>query len=389
MEHRQQQAWKVLVVDDDSSLRRLFRALLARRYAVEEAASGQEAIEIATCWSPDLVLLDLMMPGLDGYQTCRELKALPAVHPPQVIVVSAKSDPTELARGFEVGADDYLTKPIEPSVLRSRVELHFRLRDSQMAAASLQGEVDSHHSALRRAAEERTEEILALQDVAVLTLAKVAESRDNETGAHVLRLRDYAQLLARELASHGPYAGQIDEHFLADLYRASPLHDIGKVGIPDAILLKPGRLTPKDIENMRRHTVIGSNILNEAVMQCKAGGFLTMAALVAQFHHEWWNGQGYPAGLVGKEIPLAARIVSVGDVYDALTSKRPYKEAWAPERAKQMIEEGAGKQFDPVVVAAFDRCFDGIREIQQKHVDQEPTATGAMCFREYDQPEPV
>ncbi|MCH7752160.1 MAG: HD domain-containing protein, partial [Planctomycetes bacterium] len=189
-----------------------------------------------------------------------------------------------------------------PVELRSRVELHFRLRESQTATATLQQEVQSHHVALKHAAVERTKQMLAIQDVAVFTLAKVAESRDNETGTHLLRMREYSQRLAQELASDSPYAHEIDAAFLGDLYRSSPLHDIGKVGIPDAILLKPGRLTAKEFEVMKRHTVIGSNILNEAVMQLTEGGFLTMGASIAQFHHERWDGQGYPAGLVADEI---------------------------------------------------------------------------------------
>ena len=217
-----------------------------------------------------------------------------------------------------------------------------------------------------------------------MATVKVAETRDNETGAHVLRMREYSQRLAQELASDSPYAHEIDAAFLDDLYRSSPLHDIGKVGIPDAILLKPGRLTAKEFEVMKRHTVIGSNILNEAVMQLTEGGFLTMGASIAQFHHERWDGQGYPAGLVADEIPLAARIVSVADVFDALTSKRPYKEAWSPARARQSIDEGAGTQFDSVIVAAFQRCFSDFLRIQNEHADGSPISVGAMAFAEYD-----
>ncbi len=384
MKDRGQHHRNVLLVDDDPSVRRLFRALLSRTCTVREAASGEQAVEIATLWSPDLVLLDIMMPGIDGYETCRRLKASSAPQPPQIIMVSGKSATAEQARAFEVGADDYLIKPVDPAELRSRVELHFRLRESHTATTTLQQDLHSHHVASKHAAVERTKQMLAIQDVAVFTLAKVAESRDNETGTHLLRMREYSQQLAQELASDSPYADEIDAAFLGDLYRSSPLHDIGKVGIPDAILLKPGRLTAKEFEVMKRHTVIGSNILNEAVMQLTEGGFLTMGASIAQFHHERWDGQGYPAGLVADEIPLSARIVSVADVFDALTSKRPYKEVWSPARARQTIDEGAGTQFDSVIVAAFQRCFGDFLRIQNEHADCTPVFVGAMAFAEYD-----
>lgn len=370
----------VMVVDDDLLVRQMFRRLLEGVYQITECDNGADAVRIATQTPCDLVLLDISMPRHDGYQTCRELKALPLIEPPQVIMVSAKSETSEQAEAFNCGADDYLIKPVDPAELRSRVNLHFRLRISQATTASLQREVDRHHAALKRAAVERNRQILALQDIAVFTLAKVAESRDHETGQHVLRLREYAQEIARELAKNGPYATEIDSDFLADLHRSSPLHDIGKVGIPDAILLKPGKLTDEEFKMMKRHTSIGGNILHEAVMKSHGGGFLTMAAMIAHFHHERWDGRGYPAGLIGAEIPLAARIVSVADVYDALTSHRPYKEAWPNELARQAIVGGAGTQFDPIVVAAFERSFDKIAEIQEKNQDHDAVAIGAMAF---------
>jgi putative two-component system response regulator len=380
---RDRQSRNVLLVDDDPSVLRLFGALLSGTCTVREAASGEQAIESATCYPPDLVLLDILMPGIDGYETCRQIKALPEQQPPQIIMVSGESGTADQTRAFEVGADDYLIKPIDPMELRSRVELHFRLRASHSATAALQLEVDSNHAALKHAAIERIAQVVAIQDVAVFTLAKIAESRDNETGQHVLRMREYSQRLALDLAFNSPYSGEIDAEFLEDLYRSSPLHDIGKVAISDAILLKPGPLTHEEFEVMKRHAMIGGNILNEAVMQLRGGGFLTMGALIAQFHHERWDGQGYPAGLVCDEIPLPARIASVADVYDALTSERPYKEAWSPTRARETINEGAGTQFDPVIVEAFNRCFDDFLRIQNEHSDGTTSYVGAMAFAEY------
>jgi putative two-component system response regulator len=379
MSHSEPVRPTVLIVDDDPAIRRLFREILAHDYSIAEASRGDEALARAVELHPYVVLLDIQLPDINGYHVCRQLKAAANVLP-QVIMVSAESAEIEQIKAFDCGADDYLVKPVDPCDLRSRVQLHLRLRDSKQNTAHLQRQIDCYHAALRQTTAERAKQIVAVQDAAVFTLAKVAEARDNETGAHLLRLREYAQLLVEELSAGGPYASRIDDAFKSDLYRSSPLHDIGKVGIPDEILLKPGRLTPDEMEIMRRHAVNGANILNEAVMQLKGGGFLAMAAVIARFHHERWDGAGYPAGLVGEEIPLPARIVAVADVYDALTSERPYKPAWTPERARRAIEEGSGTQFDPVIVEAFQCRFDGFLSVARLFADRTPVATGAMAF---------
>jgi len=368
---------RVLVVDDSAVIREMLADSIKEANGVElvaTASGGKEALTLIDRYRPDVVSLDIQMPGIDGFETCRQLKTLPAKLPPAVIMVTGKSALSEQSKAFVAGADDYMIKPVDSAELSSRVELHFRLRESQRITEALQQKVDSNHVALKRAARERIEQTIAVQDVAVFTLAKVAESRDNETGEHIERMREYSQLLAQELSSSGPYANEIDENFLADLYRSTPLHDIGKVGIPDSILLKPGQLSSEEFEVMKRHTVIGSNILQHAVTQLTGGGFLTMAAMIAKYHHERWNGTGYPTGLAAEKIPLAARIASVADVYDALTSNRPYKDAWSPVRAKQTIDDAAGTQFDPAVVAAFDHRFEDIVCIQLAYADRNPAA---------------
>ena len=377
------QAGKILIVDDDAAMRRLFDALLSPRHNVRVADSGEQAIELAESWQPDLVLLDIVMPGLSGYETLQQIKSLPS-RAPQVIMVSGKSAVAEQARAFECGADDYLIKPIDPAELRSRVQLHFRYRESQATTLALQTEVNSHHAALKKASQERMEQVVAVQDVAVRALAKVAESRDNETGEHIVRMRDYAHRLAIELRDNQTYHDVIDDTFLADLQRSAPLHDIGKVGIPDSILLKPGPLTKDEFEVMKRHSEIGAKILGDLVIESQHAGFLKMAARIARFHHERWDGTGYPIGISGQEIPLAARIVAVADVYDALTSERPYKSAWSPLRAKETIEEGAGTQFDPEIVSAFARCFDDFLKIQLAHADSQELVETALNLIEQD-----
>jgi putative two-component system response regulator len=248
----------------------------------------------------------------------------------------------------------------------------------------IRGEIESRNSHLRQLVEQHQQDVVAIQDTAVFTLAKIAESRDQETGGHLARMRAYSQILCDDLGTSGPYSRLIDKQFRDDLYRSSPLHDIGKVGIRDEILLKPGPLTPEEFGLMQQHTIIGANILDEAVSHTRGGGFLAMGALIARFHHEQFDGSGYPAGLVGEEIPLPARIVAVADVFDALTSERPYKSAFTPEKAREIIVQGSGTHFDPVIVDVFCRRFDDILREKLAAVDDFPVTHGALSFREYD-----
>jgi response regulator RpfG family c-di-GMP phosphodiesterase len=299
-------------------------------------------------------------------------------------MISAMSSAQQRTQAFQAGADDYLVKPFDPQDLRARVRLHFQLREATATVSGIRAEIESHNSDLRRMAERHMEEIIAIQDTAVFTLAMVAESRDQETGGHLARMRAYSQILAEQLASGGPYANQIGEPFLQDLYRSSPLHDIGKVGIRDEILLKPGPLTPEEFGTIQQHTIIGANILDQAVGRSRGGGFLAMAALIARFHHERFDGTGYLAGLVGREIPLPARIVAVADVYDALTSARPYKPAYPADEAKSIVHRESGRHFDPVIVEAFCQRFEDILRAGDETVDDFPLCYGAMSFREFD-----
>jgi putative two-component system response regulator len=330
------------------------------------------------------VLLDIMMPGIDGYETCRRIKATPLGVRVQVVMVSAQSSHEEQLRAYGMGADDYLVKPVNIQELRSRLRLHFQLHDATRNVRSIRQEIDSRNDEIRRVEEQRARDLLLTQDVAVFTLAKVAESRDQVTGGHIYRVRAYSQSLAEELRREGPYCRLVNAQFLEDLFRASPLHDIGKVGIPDAILLKPGRLTPEEFERMQEHTVIGANILDQAVEQSQCAGFLEMAAGVARFHHERFDGSGYLAGLVGQEIPLPARIVALADVFDALTTERPYKTAQSASQARQIIQRESGRHFDPVLAHAFQIRFAEFLQIRKAYLDAMPLAVGAMSFREYE-----
>jgi response regulator RpfG family c-di-GMP phosphodiesterase len=357
---------RILIVDDDRTVRQLCCALFRREYELAEAVNGEDALQQARQFRPDLVLLDLVMPGLDGNETCRQLKLAVHDEPPQIIMVSARSSRQEQLRAFKAGADDYVVKPIDPHELTARVRLHFRLRNSLRSARRIRKRLARHHSQIARIAAERLQEVLATQDVAVFTLAKLAESRDYETGEHLYRMRTYSQILAEQLQLDSPYAAVIDDRFLEDLYRSSPLHDIGKVAISDNILLKPGPLTTDEFNTMKAHTAIGAGILDEAVTHSPCGGFLSMAAIIARYHHERYDGTGYPDGLAGHEIPLPARIVALADVYDALTSVRPYKDGYSAAEARRMIECESGHHFDPVIVEAFRQRFSDFARVPKQ-----------------------
>ena len=262
-------------------------------------------------------------------------------------------------------------KPFDPHELCSRVRLHFRLRGA-LETVALTGGCGLRPDAAGEPDEARARFLAHVHDVTVAALTKVAELRDTETGEHLVRMRSYTQIVAEELGRHGPYAEQIDERFLEDLYRASPLHDIGKVGINDAILLKPARLTPEEFETMKQHTTIGANILDHVAFGAPDASFLGMAAVVARFHHERFDGSGYPAGLRGTEIPLPARIVAIADAYDAITSIRPYKAPQPATAARDIIQEDSGSHFDPVVVEAFLRRFDTLASVHKQDLRSDP-----------------
>lgn len=375
----EQVSGRILIVDDDPGVRRLLVTILQSDYELAEAGSGEEALEKLPDFAPDLVLLDIRMPGIGGYETCRRIKSGPWGQRVQVVIVSAKSSREEQLQGYQVGADDYVVKPIETHTFGARVQLHLRLRDAMATVESIRAEIESHNGVIRRLSQRHARELVAAHDAAVFALAKVAEFRDEETGEHLARMRCYSQILAEELQRESPYAHLIDQRFLDDLSRSSLLHDIGKVGISDAILLKPGELTWEEFEAMKRHTIIGANMLDRAVLYSQGGSFLAMAAVIARFHHERFDGTGYLAGLAGEEIPLPARIVALGDVYDALTSARPYKPAFSPPLAKTIIQRKSGEHFDPVVVKAFLNRFDDFCSARER-IDGEALTVGATSL---------
>jgi len=345
----------ILVVDDDSAIRQLLAAQLGQLgYQCETVADGGEALELSRqAPSPSLVLTDIRMPGVDGVELLRELKQLD--ENVQVVMISGQQDLDTVRKCLREGAYDYLLKPFELDELASTVT-------RALERYHLRRENQRYRHNLERMVLEQTEEIRTTRDVALMTLAKLAESRDNETGLHLERIAAYSHRLAKELARSSP-ANQLTRAFIEQLHKSSPLHDIGKVGIPDAILLKPGPLSPAEFEIMKSHAKIGGDTLRAGIEPGDKQSFLIMAMEIAYGHHERWDGCGYPNGLAGSSIPLAARIVALADSYDALTSNRPYKRAVSPDEATRRIVADRGAHFDPLIVDTFLRCRSDFVEI--------------------------
>lgn len=337
----------------------LQKALIEEGLKVSISRSSEECLRVVPKLNPHVVLIDDTSPALDGYETCRRIKAEPGNEMIFVVLLLKEGATTEeRIRGHEVGALGCMERPVSNEELIAKLRVYFRLEGVLKAFGEAHTAIQKHSNKMEKLVRQRTAEIVATRDVTVFSLAKLAESRDPETGEHLERIQRYTKILAAELAKVGPYRDQIDEGFLDDLYRSSPLHDIGKVGIPDVVLLKPGPLSAEEFEVMKQHTLIGAEALETGMEQSgSAGGFLRMAVEIARSHHERVDGSGYPIGMSGQDIPLSARIVSVADVFDALTSTRVYKDAYHPELAREMIVEDSGKHFDPPIVDAFRSTF--------------------------------
>jgi len=356
----------ILVIDDTAFNLTLMSGVLKKWYTVKEAASGAEALQqLQTEALPDLILLDIMMPLMDGYEVCRRLKADPATAAIPVIFLTANVSSEDAEKGFELGAVDYITKPIKQKVVLARIKTHIAL---QAAANFLEDKAQYLESEVAR----RSREIEAIQDVTILAMASLAETRDNETGNHIRRTQLYVFTLAEKLKTHPRFANFLTEHTIKLLFKSVPLHDIGKVGIPDRILLKPGKLTPEEFEIMKTHTTLGRDAIVTAERRLGVNvDFLTYAKEVAYSHQEKWNGSGYPEGLAGDAIPISARLMAVGDVYDALISRRPYKEPMPHNQAVQLIIDGRGTHFDPDIVDAFIALQDDFLAISQQYADSD------------------
>ncbi len=359
----------ILVVDDSPESLEQISSELMKYYEVHLAIDGQRGLEIARrVRRPDLILLDVMMPGIDGYEVCRRLKASPETADIPVLFLSGKTAAEDERIGLEIGAEDYLLKPVNPAVMLARVRAHLRLK----AAADY---LRDQNSFLEREVARRVRELSAVQDITIYAMATLAETRDNETGNHIRRTQNYVITLATKLTENPRYSAQLPRQDIELLYKSAPLHDIGKIGIPDRILLKPGRLTPEEFEIMKTHASIGKASI-EAAEQLVGmpDSFLRFAKEIAGSHHEKWDGSGYPDGLAGEAIPLSARLMALADVYDALISKRVYKDAFTHETARDIILQGRGTHFDPAVIDAFVALEQDFIDIAHRYSDTEADA---------------
>lgn len=354
----------ILVVDDAPDNQLILEELLKPLYQVRVAGHGQEALSMAAeDPRPDLILLDVVMPGMSGFDVCRQLKSRAETRDIPVIFLTTLNATEDETRGMVLGAADYINKPVNPPVVLVRVANHLRLK----AASDF---LKDKNAFLENEVARRTAEVRAVQDVTVHALASLAETRDNETGNHIRRTQNYVKALAEHLKDHPRFAPALDEHSRRLLYQSAPLHDIGKVGIPDAILLKPGRLTPEEYEIVKTHTTLGRDAIQRAEDQLGVDvPFLRFAKEMAYGHQERWNGSGYPEGRVGDDIPVSARLMAVADVYDALISARVYKKGMTHEQAMAFIVEKRGIDFDPDIVDALVELQGEFRAIAQRFAD--------------------
>ncbi len=355
----------VLVVDDSSANLSLLFGLLHESYTVKAVNHGAKALAMVSQDEPDLILLDIMMPDINGYEVCRELKANPRTQHIPVVFLTSKNEVENEEMGMALGAVDYITRPISPEILMSRLRAHL---------------VDATHARTMRVNNEylefevakRARDMAALQEVTILALASLAEVRDVETGNHLRRTQNYIRALARKLLDHPRFSSFLNTGVIDMLFKCAPLHDIGKVGIPDRILLKPGRYEPNEMEIMRNHPRLGYEALMQAqVASVESMEFIQIAKQIVYSHHEKWDGSGYPQGLVGDAIPIPGRLMALADVYDALISRRVYKDGMAHEKAKAILMDGRGKHFDPDVFDTFLALEDEFRAIAERYADSE------------------
>ncbi len=356
----------ILVVDDTADNLTLMAALLKDTYKVKVANSGAKALKyLQSDVHPDLILLDIMMEGLSGYDVMGELKSNPKTRNIPVIFLTSMSAPEDEEKGLKLGAVDYITKPISPAIVRARVKTQLQVK----AAADF---LNDHNLYLEAEITKRTREILAIQDVTIMAMASLAETRDLETGNHIRRTQHYVKALAQKLKTHPNFGYFLSEAMIDTLFKSAPLHDIGKVGIPDSILLKPGKLTEEEFEIMKTHTTLGRDAIKHAEKELGIQvEFLRIAKEIAYYHQEKFDGSGYPTGASGNDIPISARLMAVADVYDALISRRVYKTPMPHEMAVEIITDGRGKHFDPDIVDAFLMLQDEFQAIAARFSDSD------------------
>jgi putative two-component system response regulator len=361
----------ILLIDDDPVVLEALNECLRPHYQTRIATNGQKGLELARMQpQPDLILLDVELPDMKGYAVCAALKRASLTNPIPVMFLSSHTDVKDITHGLGLGAVDYVTKPVAPPILLARVQTHLRLREAHEWLQDQNAHLESLVSKRTHDLEARTQELQHSQDLTIFALGSIAETRDNETGNHIYRTSAYVEVMARRLAARSAWQDAMTANDWEMIWKSAPLHDIGKVGIPDHILMKPGKLTAEEFEIMKRHPVLGRDAIRSAEIRVKSdGSFLRVASEIAYGHHERWDGKGYPQGIGGDEIPLSARLMALADVYDALISKRIYKPAMSHTAAVEIIREGRGSHFDPEVLDTFLDLTDEFNAIAFRFSD--------------------
>jgi len=355
--HPALKSFNILIVDDTTANLQILSSILrAQGYKVRPVPSGKLALKAVETQAPDLILLDIMMPDINGFELCKQLKGNPAYSEIPVIFISALTQADEKVEAFKAGGVDYITKPFNLEEVQARVSTHLKLRQFQL-------QLEEQNKNLQSLVMEQVKELWDSQMATIFALARLAESRDTETGKHLERVQSFCKHLSLQLLQDGKYQSEINDQFLTNIYHASPLHDIGKVSIPDSIMLKPARLTPSEFEIMKTHSELGAKTLEDVLNLYPGNPFIKMGIDIARYHHEKWNGTGYPKGLIGHDIPLAARIMAIVDVYDALRSKRCYKQAISHEESCSIINAGRDTHFESAIVDAFNNSTASFEDI--------------------------
>lgn len=355
---------KVLIVDDTEENVDILVEALGDDYDIAVAMDGETALESIEMEIPDIILLDIMMPGMDGYEVCRRIKENIATAEISIIFLTAMTDVNSKAKGFEFGAVDYITKPFEIPEVRARVNTHLSLK-------LVKYELSKQNEILEKRVRERTKEISIVQEVTIEAMACLAEYYDPEILGHIKRTKSYMKILAEELGRNTDFKDILDNETIELLYKSAPLHDLGKLSIENNILLKNGKFTNEEFNEMKKHTILGCNSLVMASKKFGDNSFLKCAIEIARSHQEKWDGTGYPDGLIGNQIPLSGRIMAVVDVYDALINKRSYKPAFSHKKAVEIILEERGRHFDPEVVDAFVKVQDEFHRIAYEYANSE------------------
>ncbi|MFW5730468.1 MAG: response regulator [Desulfonatronovibrionaceae bacterium] len=351
----------IMIIDDTPANLGLLQEILEQTgYRVVAFPRGSLALRAAAKQAPDLILLDIKMPEMDGFEVCSRLKQVDVLARIPVIFISALSETQDKLKAFSLGGVDYITKPFQEQEVQARVATHIRMR-------TLQHELERHNQKLEQMVEEKVREISESQLATIHALSELVESRDVETGGHIKRTRNYCRLLAGEMMQNPRFYSRVDKQFVDNIYQAAPLHDIGKFGIPDSILLKPGKLSKNEFEKMKSHVIIGEKTLVKAREKYPGNTFLNMGIDIARSHHEKWDGSGYPDQLSKGDIPLSARIMALADVYDALRSSRPYKKPFSHEESVKIIQQGSGSHFDPDLVDIFLNIHEKFRIIHDRY----------------------